>query len=357
MKTHRQLVIAALAAAGVGFVLSLSFGYANHSPKPHDVRLEVVGPTDATPRIQAGLDRVSPGGFIVTDASSASIAKNQVLDQNAGGALVIPRTGTTTILTAAAAGLTLQQTVVSALQASSRTIDRASVSHDLVPLPNADSSGLTSYVVELGLLIASIIGSVGLFLVGRKDRIWYRVAAACGFVLLVSAAIVIAQYAILGSVATAPLATYGIAVLGGAAFVLFVAACQAVFGMLGTAVAAVALIFVGNFVTGGAVPRSFLPDVYRQLSNWLPDSAIVTGVRSVVYFGGRSLGHPLLVLGVWVGAALLVVAAVDALQTSEIRQTSTQPDEAYATSALDLLRKRRERRQSSRTGPEPVPSS
>jgi hypothetical protein len=218
-----------------------------------------------------------------------------------------------------------------------------------MPLPNADRSGLTSYVFELGLLIASIIGSVGLFLVGRNYRIWYRVGAACGFVLLVSAAEIIAQYAILGSVSTAPFATYGIAVLGGASFVLFVVACQAVFGLAGTALGAVALIFVGNFVTGGAVPRSFLPDVYRQLSNWLPDSAIVSGVRSVVYFGGRSLGHPLLVLSVWVGAALLVVAAVDALQTSELRQTSTPPDEVYATSALVQLRKRKERRPSAST--------
>jgi hypothetical protein len=327
-------------------VLSLSFGYANHSPKPHDVRLAVVGSAPEVTQIQAKLDRDSPGGFIVTRVPSRSTARNQVLDQNAGGALIIPQSGKTTILTAAAAGLTLQQAVLSALGSSSRAIGRASVADDLVPLPNADSAGLTSYVFELGLLIASIIAGVGLFLVGGKYRIWYRVAAACGFVLLVSAADVIAQYAILGSVRTAPIASYGIGVLGAASFVLFVLACQSVLGLAGTAVGAVALIFVGNFVTGGAVPRSFLPNVYRQLSNWVPDSAIVSGVRSVVYFGGRSLGHPLLVMAVWVGAALLVVAAVDALQASELRQTSTPPDEIYATSALVQLRKRKERRRS-----------
>jgi hypothetical protein len=355
MKTKgvaKKFVIVALSAACVGFVISLSFGYANHSPKPHDVRIDAVGPAAAAARIQAGVDHDSPGGFIVTRVSSMSTARNQVLDQNVGGALIVPRAGATTILTAAAAGPTLQQTVVSALEASSRAIGRSSAVHDLVPLPNADRSGLTSYVFELGLLIASIIVSVGLFLVGRNDRIWYRVAAACGFVLLVSAADVIAQYAILGSFSTAPLASYGIAIFGGASFVLFVAACQAVFGFSGTVVGAVVFIFVGNFVTGGAVPRSFLPDVYRQLSNWMPDSAIVSSVRSVVYFGGRSLGHPLLVLSVWTGVSLILVAAVDALQAREIRQTSTPPREVYAASALVLLRNRRHRRESATTGAE-----
>ncbi|HTU85777.1 MAG TPA: hypothetical protein VMF57_09405 [Solirubrobacteraceae bacterium] len=338
--TVRRLVIVALGATCAGFLISLSFGFADHSPTPHDVGLAIAGPSVVAEHIQAGLDHVSPGGFKVVHAPSARVAWNEILDQSTAGALIIPPTGPTTTLTAAAGGLTLEQGVVTALTASSHAIGRATVVHDLVPLPQSDRAGLTTFVFELGLLIPAVLVSIGIFLVGRVQRLWYRVLGACGFVLLVAAADVIAQYGILGAFSTAPLATYGIGVLGGASFVLFVAACQAVLGISGTALGAVTFIFVGNALSGGTIPVSFLPNVYRQLARWVPNSAIVTGVRSVVYFGGRSLGHPLLVLSLWTGLALIVIAAVDLLHISELRRSAAPPHQIYAQSALDHLRAR-----------------
>jgi hypothetical protein len=45
--------------------------------------------------------------------------------------------------------------------------------------------------------------------------------------------------------------------------VLFVAALQAVVGLPGTALAAVAFIFIGNAISGGSVPIGFLPGGFR----------------------------------------------------------------------------------------------
>jgi hypothetical protein len=345
----RRLITVAIGASIAGLLLSLSFGYSNHSPTPHDLPVDVVGPATVVRHIQAGLDHAAPGGFDVVPATSVSAARNRILGQDAGGALLVPPSGPTTILTAGAGGLTVQQVVRSALWASSRALGRPAIVRDIAPLPPSDRSGLASFDFELGLLLPSVLACVLLYFVGRTQRIWNRIAAAAVFVVLVSAAGVLAQYAIVGSLSAAPAAAYGVGVLGAASFVLFIVACQTVLGLAGTALAAVTLIFVGNALTGGTTPRWLLPDAYRQLSNWMPTSAIVRSLRSVVYFGGDGLGHPLLVMFVWSGVALLLIVVVDLMHVTALRHSSDPPPQVYARSAVAHIRAQRQRLRSGRT--------
>lgn len=74
---------------------------------------------------------------------------------------------------------------------------------------------------------------------------------------------------------------------------------QAVVGLTGTALAAVAFISVGNAISGGSVPVDFPPGGLRQIAPWLPNSALVRATRDVGYFHGHDLAHPVLVLGLW----------------------------------------------------------
>ena len=50
--------------------------------------------------------------------------------------------------------------------------------------PGATAAGLSSFVFGLGLLLPSVLGGVGLFLLGMRLRLWWRVAAATLFALL-----------------------------------------------------------------------------------------------------------------------------------------------------------------------------
>ena len=214
---------------------------------------------------------------------------------------------------------------------------------DLAPLPPSDRSGLTSFVFELGLVYASLVFSIGIFLVGRDRRLWWRVAIAVIFALLVSLADTLGQYAILGSIHTAPVGTYAIGVFGALTFALVIFTAHTFVGLPGTAPAAATFVFLGNAVSGGTVPRPFLPDVYRQIAPWIPNNAIVTAVRSNLYFGGRGLGHPLVVLSVWAAAALVLLVIFDLVHTSELRQTSRPAPEVYGVPVLQHLRERRRR--------------
>jgi hypothetical protein len=263
-----------------------------------------------------------------------------VRSQSNAAALIVPPAGPTTVVTAGAEGLAQQEALTAALTAAAHSMHRTVRALDVAPLPRRDRTGLSSFVFGLGLLLPSVIGGVGLFLLGLRLRLWWRAAAATLFALLAACGGVLALDTVLGALTGAGGALIGIGFLGALSYVLFVAALQALVGLPGTALAAVAFIFVGNAISGGSVAIGFLPDGFRQIAPWLPNNAIVRGARDVVYFNGHDLGHPLLVLGLWPAVALCVLVAVDRLHLSERRQTPHRQSEIYGTSAVAHMRRR-----------------
>ena len=330
----RRLFAIAGVAAILGLVITLSFGYADHDPKPHGVRIAIAAAPAVSAKVAAGLEHAEPGGFHLVRERSAEAATQSVRAQSTTAALLVPASGPNTIVTAGAEGVLQQQALTAALTAASRSMGRAANSLDVAPLPSGDRTGLSSFVFGLGLLIPSVLGGLGLFLLGSRLRLWWRVAAATLFALLVACGGVLAIDTILGALTGASAALIGIGFLGALSFVLFVAALQAVVGLPGTALAAVAFIFVGNAISGGSVPVGFLPGGFRQIAPWLPNNAIISGVRDVVYFNGHNLGHPLLVLLLWPAVALTVIAAIDLLHLSERRRRPQQAHEIYGTPAV-----------------------
>jgi hypothetical protein len=340
----RRLFAIAVFAAILGLGITLSFGYADHDPRPHGVRIAVAASPAVRAHVAAGLERAQPGGFDVISVASAQAAAHSVRSQSNAGALIVPASGPATIVTAGAEGLTQKQALTNALTAASAAMHRTDKPLDVAPLPPGDSSGLSTFAFGLGLLIPSVIGSVGIFLLGMRLRLWWRVAAATLFALLAAVGGVVALDPILGALTGAGAALIGIGFLGALSFVLFIAALQALVGLPGTALAAVAFVFVGNAISGGSVPIGFLPGGFRQIAPWLPNNAIVRAVRDVVYFNGHDLGHPLLVLALWPAVALVILAAVDALHVSERRRTPQLAQDIYRTPAIVHMRRRLETR-------------
>jgi hypothetical protein len=168
----RPLFAIAAAAAVVCFILTLSYGFADHAPAPHGVRLAVAAPARAIRALTAGLGHAAPGGFIVVTAPSAQAVSGSVRSQSAAGGLVAGPGGPVTIVTAGAAGSSQQQAITAALTAAAAALHRPARSLDVAPRPAGDRAGLCAFVFELGLLIPSVIGSIGLFLLGRRMRLW-----------------------------------------------------------------------------------------------------------------------------------------------------------------------------------------
>jgi hypothetical protein len=336
----RRLFAIAVVAAVLALGITLSFGYAEHDPGPHEVRVAVAAAPTVLAKVTAGLQRAEPGGFDLVSYPSARAAALSVRSQTGAGALIVPPTGAVTIVTAGAGGVLQQQAITTALTAASQSMHRGTKLLDVAPLSSGDRSGSSSFVFGLGLLLPSVIGSIGIFLLGMRLRLWWRVAAAALFALLAACGGVLAVGPVLGALTGATGALIGIGFLGALSFVLFVAALQAVVGLPGTALAAVAFIFVGNAVSGGPVPVDFLPGGFRQIAPWLPNNAIVSGARGVVYFHGHGLAHPLLVLGLWPAVALSFLAAVDLIHLSELRRHPHNAHDIYRTPAVVHLSRR-----------------
>jgi hypothetical protein len=336
----RRLFVIAIAAAAACFILTLSYGYADHAPSPHGVRIAVAAAPGVAAKVSAGLGQAAPGGFAVLPVPSAAAVTGRVLSQSAAGGLVAPAAGPVTIVTAGAAGPAQQQTVKAALLAAAATLHRPARTLDVAPLPAGDRAGLSVFVFELGLLIPSVLASIGLFFLGRRLRVWWRLIAAVAFALLAACGSVLVLDVIFGALTGAAWALLGVGFLGALTFVAFVTACQVVTGLPGTGLAALVLVFVGNAVSDGTIPFAFLPDGFRQVAPWLPNGAIVSAARDVVYLPASDLAHPLLVLGIWLAASLAVLAAVDLLHLAERRRTPEQQADIYATSGTTHLKRR-----------------
>ncbi len=344
-RSHRQpspgrLFAAAVMAALVCLILTLSYGFADHAPAPHGVRLAVAAPARLVQGLTAGLAHAAPGGFRVMPTPSTRAVIDSVRSQSAAGGLVTGAAGPMTIVTAGAAGSSQQQVITAALTAVAAALHRPARSLDVAPRPAGDRAGLCAFVFELGLLISSMLGGIALFQLGRRFRLWWRVAAAVLFALLAACLSVLALDTILGALTGAAAALIGVGFLGSLTFVAFVTACQAITGLPGTGLAALAFIFVGNAVSGGTIPFAFLPDGFRQVAPWLPNGAIVSAARDVVYLPGSDLAHPLLVLGIWLAGSMVVLACADLLALAERRRAPERKAEIYATPGSAHLRRR-----------------
>jgi hypothetical protein len=335
-----QLFVVAVLAAMVSLLITLSFAYADHAPTPHGVKIAVAGPTPAVHELAMGLDRVKPGAFQLIAVPSRRAAAGLVRSQSTAGALLLVPHGPVRIVTAGAAGTGQQQAIEIALTAAAKAMHRSTQSQDVAPLPLNDRAGLSSFVFELGLLIPSVIGSVGLFLLGVRFRIWWRVSAAALFSVLGGLTSFLVLDAMFGALTGSGAALIAVGILGALSFVLTISALQAALGIPGTGLGVLLLIFLGNAVSGGTVAITFLPDVFRQIAPWMPNAAIISAVRDVIYFSGDSLGHPLLVLGIWIGAPLAVLAAVDLLHMRARRHSDVPAHKIHATSGIAMLRDR-----------------
>lgn len=340
----RRMTLLGAAAAVFSCLFVLSFGYAQHAPQPHGVRIDVVAAGGVPEQVRLMLHDAAPDGFDVRAVSTESVARRHLQQMTTDGALVEAPAGAALVLTAGAAGVPLQQAVTNALSAVARGQGRDVRVADVVPLPGGDRAGLSAFALELGVLVPAVVGAIGFFLMGRRARLWIRVLGAATYAVLAAALAVVMLDPALGALTGAPWTLFGDVVMISGAFVLTVVALHSVFGLAGTAIAAAALFVVGNAVNGVAVPTRMLPDVYRQIAPWLPNNAAVHLVRSRVYFGGHGQGGPLLTLTIWLAVAVAIIAATDLVHLRLRRAVPVPAPDVYGTSLLALSRTRKGRR-------------
>ena len=287
---------ALLVALALQFAFALSYTGALHQPKPHHVRVAVVGtiPRDAPIRRSAALHLVQKP---VEQAARAAIA-----DRDVYGAVILP---SRRLLVATAASPAVAQVLERAFGGMGLRVQ------NVRPLAAGDPRGLSIFYAVLawtfgGYLGATIVGLV----VGTASRGVRR-----ELVRLSALALYAAAGGLLGALVAEPilhaLSNHFLALAGIGMLVVFAAAAltealQALFGIAGAGIALVALILIGNPATGVAFSPAMLPGFWRAIGFWLPPGAGVHAETGAVYFQGHATLGALAVLAVYAGLAAAV---------------------------------------------------
>jgi len=304
--TRGAVVIVAAMVVGLAFAWSFVGGL--HQPKFHKVPIAVFGPTALSEKLNSG------GQFSVTSVNSRQAAVNRIDHRDALGGIVVGPRGID-VLVASVAGLTVSNSLEADLPPKLRAAAPPGTPVrvvDLKPAPSNDPLGLSPFFLALSVMIGNYIGAIffalafGVKPVGR--RVWWRLLGVTMIGLILALGEVAVVYAI------GPLRGHYVPlVLGslllGLSVSFITVGLQSFFGILGTTVAILVFVILGNPSSGGPVPTQLLPWVWRTVGPYLPEGAGTDFYRNVVYFGSHNLTRPLLVMFAWLAVGVVFVLA------------------------------------------------
>ena len=200
----------------------------------------------------------------------------------------------------AQAAAQLEQMKVQAEQASAMEVKTTVV----VPLSEGDSSGSGIAISAFPLVIGGILG--GSFSALRVNGTWRRFVTAILYAVIggaLTALILNVWFGLIPGDFATLWAAFGATYLATASFIVGVSALSSPLAGLG--LGAVVTMFIGNPISGAAMPSVFLPGAWGQIGQMMVPGASSTLLRSIAYFPEAATSGQWLVLGSWIASGLL----------------------------------------------------
>ncbi|WP_116947473.1 hypothetical protein [Jiangella endophytica] len=253
--------------------------------------------------LTAELDAREPGGYAVTTVADADEARALILDREVYGAFLLDSTGRPDEMLLATAA---SSAVATRLRALGAELGAGTVT-DVRPFPADDPTGAGLSAGALPLALGGWIAAVVLLMTVRGPA--RQAAGAAAFAVVAGLALTALLRFGFGTFDGAYWATAAAAALGISATAWTILGLRTALGNAGLAVGAIALILLGNPLSGLASAPELLPAGWGALGQLLPPGAAGSLLRSVAYFDGAGAAGPLLVLAGWLagGVALFVL--------------------------------------------------
>ena len=310
-----QLAIFPIAMVGLMLVAMLG---AMYSPAPKNMPIAIVAASEAQGQQMAdALDEQMEGMFDFTFETSTDLARNQVTNREVVGAFVMPSAETpeATVIINESAGSAGSQMVERVFTGVAQPQQLPVTTDNVAPLPERDSMGTVTMYVAMGWMMAGFM----IIVVGANAAPMSRpLPKLVPIVAMYSVAMSAFIYLIAGPITGAVHGHFWQLFVSGAVAIMAVAMFATLFerlmGLLSIIPVVGILMFLGVPASGGAISVFMEPEFFRGLHDWLPMSAAVEGVRSILYFGSDTLGVNLLKLIGWGGASLIVVAIIDKIK-------------------------------------------
>lgn len=297
----------------LGFILSYVGAF--HAPKPHEIPVSVVAPTQLSTKVVYELNHVASDPLKATAASSLATAERLLRADRTSAIYVLDPAGTLDHLYVTSAG---GDSVVRATTAIFTTLESAQhrtiASIDLVPAQQGDAGGLAGFYLVIGwivggYLVASLLGVARGSRPANSRRAVFRLGAILPYAILsgLGGALVIDQ--LLGALKGHFVALWLLGALIVAASASVTMAFQVLFGVFGIGITVLLFVILGNPSAGGAFQPSLLPAFWRTLSPLLPNGAGTDAVRRIVYFDASGISGELLVIALYVLVGTAVTIA------------------------------------------------
>ncbi|MEU5217967.1 DUF3533 domain-containing protein [Streptomyces sp. NPDC020807] len=309
---------AALLVVGV-FALQLlfitSYVGALHHPKPTDVPFGVVAPQRVSAQLVGQLEKLPGDPLDTRTVTDEAEAREQILNRDIDGALIVDPTGRTdTLLVASGGGTVLSSALETIFTKVEATQQRTVRTVDVAPASPEDFDGLSAFYLVVGWCVGGYICAAILAIsAGSRPANRERAVIRLGVLALYSAlgglggAIIVGPIlnALPGSIA----ALWGLGTLVVFAVGAATLALQSVFGIVGIGLAILLIVVAGNPSAGGAFPLPMLPPFWKAIGPYLPPGAGTWAARSIAYFKGNDMTASMLVLSAWavVGTAVTLV--------------------------------------------------
>ncbi|WP_053205224.1 hypothetical protein [Jiangella muralis] len=263
---------------------------------PNDVPIAVAGD-------EGGLaGELETHGFAVTPAADADAARALILDREAYGAILLDASGRPDELLVASAA---SNAVATQLRALGTELGVQTIT-DVRPFPADDPTGAGLSAGALPLALGGWIAAVVLLMTVRGPA--RQAAGAAVFAVVAGLTVTALLRFVFGTFDGAYWATAAAAALGISATAWAILGLRTALGNAGLAVGAIALILLGNPLSGLASAPELLPAGWGALGQLLPPGATGSLLRSVAYFDGAGAAGPLLVLACWLAGGVALFA-------------------------------------------------
>jgi hypothetical protein len=328
MARHSAERVVAPVAGGLLVLVALLglIGTAIRDPRPHDIPVGLVGPSQALQPMTDALAQKVPGAFKFTTYDSEEAARAALDRRDVDGVVVVGGPTTSRIIVSGAAGDT-STTLIEAVFGAALSAQGPQVPIEVVhPFASGDAHGLILFFLVLATLISTLVVQVGLLIRagGARAATWLGVNAV--WAVLAGAVGVAAASWIAGGYDTTALLPMGLLVaLTALATGAFVGGSARLLGAAGLGLAALVIVLLDLISSGGPAGSTILPDVYRWMSPWMPAGQLDSALRGTLYFGGEGVAFPVLVISAW-----LVLGLVLVIVSGFTRRPAAQPAVAPA---------------------------
>ena len=312
---YRNLVLGGIAILLLAMAMLTSYSSAFGNPTPNNVQLAVTGDADAIVALE------QQGSLDLTVVASARQARAAVLDRDVDGAVVLPAPGKGAVTTyiASGGGRGLGQAISGVGDSIAAKLQTTNTATDLAPLPKKDPVGSVEFsaILFVGLgaaLGATVFGRI----LGTVDTAAKFVERSVVLVLyagLLAGMITLWIDSGLGAVTVGPWAVFGVLWLTGVAIGGAVTGVAALGGTIAALAMTLALVILGNTSSGGPLGIHVLNDFFQTLSYVFPQGDALDLLRSVQYFDGAAVAVPIIRLGIWAGAGILLTLTAMLIRT------------------------------------------